>query len=77
VSLVANVQNEPTELKTERNKSRGFGLICLHCLVETVYATMSGPVLFAFVNAAAILGEQCSPDISKLMRGGAEHVVSQ
>ncbi len=77
MSLVANVQNEPTELKTERNKSRGFGLICLHCLVETVYATMSGPVLFAFVNAAAILGEQCSPDISKLMRGGAEHVVSQ
>ena len=76
MSLVANVQNEPTELKTERNKSRGFGLMCLHCLVETVYATMSGPVLFAFVNAAAILGEQRSPDISKLMRGKGDNILS-
>ncbi len=55
MSLVANVQNEPTKLKTERNESRGFGLICLDCLVEMEYATISGPPLFAFV-IAAILG---------------------
>jgi hypothetical protein len=61
------------KLKTERNESRGFGLMCLDgsCMVETEFAAIAGPILIAFFNAA-ILGDQCSPDISKLIRGGVD-----
>jgi hypothetical protein len=72
VSLVAKVQEEPTKLKTERNESHGFGLMCLDgsCTVETEYAAIARQSLCAFFNAA-ILGDQRSPDVSKLIREGA------
>ncbi len=76
-SRVANVQKEPTKLKTEKNESHSlYDLIRLaECLVETEYATMSGPLVFAFVAfcKAAIRGERRSPDCSKFMRGGADN----
>ncbi len=73
MSLVAKVQKEPTKLKTERNESCGIGLMCFggSSMVDTEYAAIAGPSLFAFFNAA-ILGDQCSPDVSKLIRGGAD-----
>ncbi len=72
-----NIQKEQTKLKTERNESRGFGLIpveCLDgsCLVETEYAAIAGPSLVAFLRAA-ILADQCSSNISKLIRPGANN----
>ncbi len=59
-------------MKTEKN-----GLLYLSgrdCLVATEYATISGPLLFAFVAfcKAAIRGDQCNPDNSKFIRGGAD-----
>ncbi len=73
MSLVAKVQKEPTKLKTERNESHGFGLMCLDgsCMGETEYAAIAGQSLFAFFNAA-ILGDQRSKVVSKLIRGGAD-----
>ncbi len=77
MSLVAKDQKEPTKLKTERNESHDFGLMCLDdsCMVETEYTPISRASLFAFFNAA-ILGDQRSPDISKLIRGGADSELS-
>ncbi len=76
-SRVANVQREPTKLKTEKNKSCSlYDLIRLaECWVETEYATMSGPLVFTFVAfcKAVIHGEQCNPNCSKFMRGGADN----
>jgi hypothetical protein len=40
------------------------------CMVETEYAAIAGQSLITFLNAA-ILGDRCSSDISKLIRGGA------
>jgi hypothetical protein len=41
------------------------------CMVETEYVSIAGQSLFAFFNAA-IIGDQCSPDVSKLIIGGAD-----
>ncbi len=62
-------------MKTERNESRGLlDLSGRDCLVETEYATISGPLLFAFVAfcKAAIRGDQHNPDNSKFIRGGTD-----
>ena len=62
-------------MKTEKNESRGLlDLSGRDCLVETEYATISGPLLFAFVAfcKAAIRGDQRNPDNSKFIRGGVD-----
>ena len=64
-------------MKTEENESRGlYDLIRLDkCWIETGYATMSEPFIFAFVAfcMAAIRGKRRNPDCSKFIRGGADN----
>jgi hypothetical protein len=45
------------------------------CKEETEYAAIAGLSLFAFFNTA-ILGDQHSPDVSKLIRGGTNSELS-
>jgi hypothetical protein len=67
-----NVQKESTKLKMEKKETCDFGFILIECLdgsclVKTEYAEIVGPSLVALF-CAAILADQHSPDISKIIR---------
>ncbi len=73
--MVAKVHREPTKLKTKKNERRGLGAaICLDevGMVKVVYVAIAEMLLLLL--SAAICGACRKPEVSKLMRGGANRL---
>jgi hypothetical protein len=68
---VANVHREPTEVKTERNESRGLVLV-VHLDEDSMAEVDNAPIAGTSLALlrAAILVERCKPDVSKSIRQG-------